>query len=121
MRFARLDSILSGIFLFAKKYFQILLPRLCQNRVFRASSNRGGKLPYCRARSPPPFLEANQAGKGARGYQNTLARFKARLSAFTGGAKNNLKFLTADFAKTAFLEQVVYEGITPLPFHPERR
>ena len=45
-----------------------------------------------------------------------LARFKARLSGFTDGGKNLLKIICADFAKTAFLKQVVYEGITPLSF-----
>jgi hypothetical protein len=108
--FARLNLIQSGFFMPAEKFSQLFLPGLCQNHVFHPSSNRGGNLP-CRARSPPPFLGAHEAGKERGAMKKLFARLMARLLAFSDGHKNNLNFLAADFAKIAFSTQVVYEGI----------
>jgi hypothetical protein len=39
-----------------------------------------------------------------------FARFKARLSGFSDGQKNIFENIASDVAKTAFSNQVVYEG-----------
>jgi hypothetical protein len=47
-----------------------------------------------------------------------LAQIAARRVAVMDGPK---KYFAADFAKTAFSNQVVIEGTAPLPFRLERR
>ena len=44
-----------------------------------------------------------------------------KVCAFADIQKKFFKFFSSDFGKTAFSNAVIIEGITPLPFHPERR
>jgi RNA polymerase sigma factor (sigma-70 family) len=65
-----------------EKYFQLFLPRLCQNRVFMTSNYRGVKSPECRARSPPPFLGRPFSKKPERERGNETALLRGDCSAF---------------------------------------
>ena len=55
--------------------------------------------------------------------ETLFAWHNARRSAVGGNMKNIFEKLYADFVKTAFFYQVVYEGLNifPLPFRQERR